>query len=132
MRVNILPVLSGALLLSACGSSVVGGSSAVGEDLPACEMPSNLADFNPPEPLTGLEVRTFFTGVGEGESNPVVRTLGESCSSTTCAAEVEQLDSQQKGWEFVAAGERSIPYVIGINEGSLVGSATSDAELLAL
>jgi hypothetical protein len=115
MRVNILPVLSGALFLSACGTHVVG------EDLPKCERPSDLADFNLPQPLTGLEVRG------------AALVVGESCAKTSCAAEVAALDAQDKGWENNTPGvASSIEYVIGMKDGSLVGSAMTDAELVQL
>jgi len=126
MRRQILPVLSGALLLAGCGSHVVG------EDLPACEVPSALNDFKLPQPLTGLEVRAVFTGLEDADSR-TVHAIGESCSSTSCATEVERLDAQRQGWSIYPVGSpTSVEYVIGSNEQSLVGSATSDAELVQL
>jgi len=129
MRVNILSVLSGALLLSGCGKHVVG------EDLPTCAPPSVLGKFNLPQSLSGLEVReTFNAAAGHKHGNPV-HVIGESCSSSSCASEVEELDARQLGWTThplrLAAGE-TVEYVIGMEDDNLVGSAVNDAELVQL
>jgi hypothetical protein len=126
MRTRVWPVLSGALLLSACGSKVVG------EDLPPCQ-PPQLADFELPQALAGLEVRRSNATAALPSSSWSVRVLGESCADTSCAAAVAELDAQQVGWHVhgVQTGD-SLQYLIGMNEGNLVGSATSDPELVAL
>src|SRR6478735_3779389 len=124
MRTNIWSVLSGALLLSACGQKEVG------TDLPPCKA-GELADFDLPQTLTGLEVRA--TDAGLQGSAWVIRTLGESCSSTSCAEAVAEVDAQRAGWLVQPADQAPrVEYVLGMKDGALLGSATSDDELLQL
>src|SRR6478735_4132034 len=124
MRTNLWSVLSSALLLSACGQKEVG------TDLPPCKA-GELSDFDLPHALSGLELRASDAAV-EGPAR-VLRALGDSCSSTTCAAAVEEVDARRAGW-LVHSPQQGpqIEYVIGMHEGDLLGSATSDAELLQL
>jgi hypothetical protein len=100
------------------------------EYLPACK-PATLTDFNLPQALDGLEVRGNW---GAEQPTQSVRVLGESCASTSCEAAVAELDAQQAGWPHHHAllVSPSSEYVIGMNDGALVGSATADDELIQL
>ncbi|HET7538665.1 MAG TPA: ferritin-like domain-containing protein [Polyangiaceae bacterium] len=126
MRIQILPVLSGALLLSACGDKVVG------EDLPACEQSTRLSDFKLPQPLAGLEVRRFNPSETSDPRGYAARVIGDSCSGSSCATEVAELDARRMGWSVQTGQLAFTEYIIGMNDTSVVGSATTDAELVQL
>lgn len=131
MRTKIWQVLSGALLLSACGAK-----EEVGTDLPTCDLGNTgkLEDLKLPEApaLDGLEVRAVPLP-GGGTQGWSVLTYGNSCSQTSCASAVAALDARNDGWRLDGnAVAARTEYVIGTKGDLVVGVAANDAELVQL
>lgn len=132
MRAKVWQVLSGALLLSACG-----GNEEVGSDLPACQTGSTgkLEDFVLPQELDGIEVRSVDGLIGGPYYGSPIMNYGESCSATTCMSTVAEIDARDGGWLQNGNGltrNTEYVYVIGMKDGSVVGVADTDATLIQL
>jgi hypothetical protein len=131
MRTSILGVLSGALL-AACGADAGEDAGGVGEDLDGCYEPT-LADFSPPEPFDGLELRTACESGADGTTEAFgQKTYGETCTADRCQREVAAADEAAVAAGSVMQAGQCGSVVVAMRDGTVVGSALSGTELAEL